>query len=109
MSETAPDRKDRPSFNYRAVVIGAAISPLTFWLLHGVAMINTFVVAGSILTIVAMALAAVLISDVNARGRDAERRRKIGLGFDAFVNIIFGHGIAFVLIRFLAQIIQMFT
>jgi ACR3 family arsenite efflux pump ArsB len=109
MSEDTPDRKNRPTFNYRAVVIGAAISPLSFWLLHGVATINTDVVAGSILTILAMALASVLIWDVNARGRDAERRRKTSLAFDAFVNVIFGHGIAFVLIRFLAQIIQRFT
>jgi Flp pilus assembly protein TadB len=109
MSEDAPDKKNRPSFNYRAVAIGATISPLSFWLLHGVATINTFVVAGSILTIVAMALASVLIWDVNVRGREAERRRKISLAFDAFVNVVFGHGIAFVLIRFLTQIIQRFT
>lgn len=101
-------QEERPQFDYRAVAVGAAVSPISFWLLHGIAKINAFVGAGSVLTVVAVAFASVLLWGRNAQGRNAERRQKISLAFDSFVNAVFGHGIAFVLIRFLYQVIQRF-
>lgn len=103
-----PNNKNRPTFNHRAVAIGAAISPFSFWLFHGNSATYAFVVAGSILTILTMALISVLLWDAGSLRRNAERRRRIGLALDAFVNAVFGHGLTFVLIVFVHQAIQRF-